>query len=83
MDYGERIWKFYKRAGRIHVGGKAFDCSQHAPNLDMMIWRVILSERISCSLVEFENGTYNIGDLLDMHEALDLMEAMRKDNGDS
>ena len=38
------------------------------------MWRPILSEPPLCSLKELKDGTYDIDDLADMHEALDAKE---------
>lgn len=46
----------------------------------MEIWRPIISEPPFCTLSELQDGTYSIEDLADMHEALDLKEAIRKKN---
>lgn len=54
-----------------------------APNLDLFLWRPVISDPSLCSLKELDDGTYNINDLLDMHEALDLILEMRKPNGNT
>jgi len=41
------------------------------------IWKPVLAEPPLCSLKELQDGTYSIDDLADMHEALDLKEALR------
>jgi len=41
------------------------------PNVDMYLWRPIISEPPLCQLCQLEDGTYNINDLVDMHEVLD------------
>lgn len=46
----------------------------------MMIWRPILCEQKLCALKDLEDGTYSINDLMDMHEALDLIEVAEKEN---
>ena len=43
----------------------------------MEIWRPVLAEPPLCNLRELQDGTYSIDDLADMHEALDLKEALR------
>ena len=51
-------------------------------NINWYIWRPIVSEPQLCTLKELKDGTYNINDLADMHEALDVMhENIRRANG--
>ncbi len=50
-------------------------------NIKWYIWRPIMSEPQLCTLKELRDGTYNINDLADMHEALDVIqENMRRLN---
>ena len=44
----------------------------------MELWRPVLAEPQLCKLHELEDGTYSIDDLADMHEALDLKDAIQK-----
>lgn len=81
MDSRERIWKFYRRHKRPISAGNAKESSKllkSAPNLDLYLWRPVISEPSLCTLAELDNGTYSYDDLLDMHEALDLLRAMNE-----
>jgi hypothetical protein len=40
-------------------------------NIDNYVWRPILHDPQLCTLRELQDGTYNINDLADMHEAMD------------
>lgn len=37
-----------------------------------MLWRPVINEPPLCDLKDLEDGTYNLCDLLDFHEVLDL-----------
>jgi hypothetical protein len=52
---------------------------QVAPNLDMMLWRPVLTEPPLCSFRELCDGTYSLDDLYDFHEALDLKDHLKKE----
>ena len=43
-------------------------------NINWYIWRPILCEPQLAKLREFQDGTYSINDLADMHEALDFKD---------
>ena len=44
-----------------------------APDVDWLLWRLVLSDKISASLAEIETE-WTICDVLDAHEALDVVE---------
>jgi hypothetical protein len=43
-------------------------------NINWFVFRPCCSTPPLCTRKELRDGTYNFGDLLDFHEALDLME---------
>jgi len=67
------IREFFRRSAVYSKVGKTIDYSKLAPNLELYLWRPIISSPQMCYLKELEDGTYSIKDLADMHEALDLL----------
>lgn len=43
-------------------------------NIDFYIWRPCLNNPPLCSYADLKNGVYDINDLADMHELLDVKE---------
>jgi len=48
--------------------------SNHFPNINVELHRVIISEPPMCALKDLQNGTYSIDDLQMMNELLDLKD---------
>lgn len=47
-------------------------------NIDWYVFRPVCSPSPLCSLKELRDGTYNLDDLADFHEALDVVEEMER-----
>lgn len=78
------VWRFFSRSAVHSVRGNGgTDYTKIAPNLDLYLWRPILSEPPLCSLKELQDGTYGINDLMDMHEALNLMIKVKENNANN
>ena len=85
MDFKEGVWRFFRRSGvydQVGSKGKQINLKQIAPNINIFLWRPILSDPQLCTLKELQDGTYNINDLMDMHEGLNLLRKV-KDNGNN
>lgn len=79
MGLKRGVWKFFSRIAVYSVeveGGENY--SKSAPNIDLYLWRPVISEPYLCKIKELQDGTYSINDLADMHEALDLILKIRK-----
>lgn len=80
MDLVRGVWRFFRRRRvyeRIAPTGK-IDLKKEAPNLDLFLWGPVLFTPQLCQLRELQDGTYNINDLMDMHEAMKLMNKVRE-----
>ncbi len=47
-------------------------------NIDVYLWRPCTSEPPLCTYSQLKDGTYDINDLADMHEYLDIQEENKK-----
>ena len=82
MGVDGRIWGFYQRCGAADVTAGVVDVGRLqrvAPNIDFYVMRPTLATPQLCKLCELQDGTYNINDLADMHEALNFMIEVKRD----
>lgn len=84
MDINKGILRFFRRNARTSRLSEenVIDTKNISPNLNMYIWRPIISSPSLCFLKDLQDGTYNINDLADMHEALDLLSEVNQSGSD-
>lgn len=81
MDFKAGVWRFFHRSGSYVLAstGNKIDYARLFPNIDLFVWRPVISEPQLCTYKELCDGTYNLNDLMNMHEALNLLTKVKED----